>query len=198
MLRKWIDIRQVTDGSSSTQKNLGIVDPSDPKSWLSPAPLILLDEMPLEIQGYPLSQCSTTELKTVRQLMQHYRNMHTARSKKGLPSMYDEESFDAYLGRHGNWRCGKHNALYATLSAKTERKDGLHRPKYNSCRNCGHFATPTYKLPLNSSSRTLPPAHWLLRSWLSLLLKKTELSAALSLLLQPSHHRLASYPCLRI
>ncbi len=60
----------------------GFIDPSDPKSWLSPVPLMLLEEMPLEIPGFPLSQCSTTELKTVRQLMQHYRNVHTARSKR--------------------------------------------------------------------------------------------------------------------
>ena len=108
---------------------------------------MLLEEMPLEIPGCPLSQCSTTELKTVRQLMQHYRNVHTVRSKKGLPSMYDEEAFDEYLARHGIWRCGKHNSLYATLSSKTERNDGLHRLKYNSCRKCGPSATPVYKLP---------------------------------------------------
>ncbi len=101
MLRKYTNTRTATDYSSSASNSRGFADPNDSKSWMFPVPLRLLGEMPLEIQGCPLSQCSTTELKTVRQLMQHYRNVHTARSKKSLPSIYDEESFDSYLERHG-------------------------------------------------------------------------------------------------
>ena len=147
MLQSVTATRQTTESYPYAQSNHGFVDPSDPKSWLSHVPLMLFDVMPLELQGCPMSQCSTTELKAVRQLMQHHRNVHTVRTKKVLPSIYDEESFDKYLERHGACRYGKRNALYVTLPAKTERKEGVLRLKYSSCRKCGPYATPVYKLP---------------------------------------------------
>ncbi len=103
--------------------------------------------MPLEAIGCPLRSCSARKLRTVRQFMQHFRNVHVAGCHRVFQRLTEESEFSGFLQRYGVWRCTTHNSCFATHLAPTPRRDGLHRLKYSSCSRCGRNSAPAYVLP---------------------------------------------------
>ncbi len=83
----------------------------------------------------------------MRQLMQHFRNVHISSATKGVPKSDEEANLSDYLARHGVWRCAIHNFCFATLTARTPRRDGLHRLKYFNCSHYGRGSAPMHVLP---------------------------------------------------